>query len=218
MALMIGGTMAQAKDYTKAELDKDESMKLSYMVGMDVGKSLKQMPSKVDIDVVATGMTSAYAGKADVYTEAEVMAFKQDYFKRMQKKEGDENVAKGKAFLEENKKKAGVKVTASGLQYEVVKQGNGATPKATDTVKVHYKGTLIDGTEFDSSYKRGQPATFPVNGVIKGWTEALQLMKVGDTFKLVIPSELAYGERGAGGMIGPNSVLVFDVELLAIEK
>jgi FKBP-type peptidyl-prolyl cis-trans isomerase len=135
----------------------------------------------------------------------------------MQKKESEANIAAGKKFLEENKKKKGVTVTASGLQYEVVKQGNGATPKATDTVKVHYKGTLLDGTEFDSSYKRGQPASFPVNGVIKGWTEALQLMKVGDTFKLVIPADLAYGERGAGGMIGPNATLVFEVELLGVE-
>jgi FKBP-type peptidyl-prolyl cis-trans isomerase len=217
MALMIGGTMAQAKQFTKEELDKDEVKKLSYMVGLDVGKSMKQMPTKVDVDTVAAGMADAYAGGTDIYSDAEVMSFKQDYFKRMQKKESEANIAAGKKFLEENKKKKGVTVTASGLQYEVVKQGNGATPKATDTVKVHYKGTLLDGTEFDSSYKRGQPASFPVNGVIKGWTEALQLMKVGDTFKLVIPADLAYGERGAGGMIGPNATLVFEVELLGVE-
>ncbi|HKI51321.1 MAG TPA: FKBP-type peptidyl-prolyl cis-trans isomerase, partial [Geothermobacteraceae bacterium] len=119
-------------------------------------------------------------------------------------------------FLVANAKKDGVKTTASGLQYKVIEEGTGKTPAATDKVKVNYRGSLVDGTEFDSSYKRGQPATFPVNGVIKGWTEALQLMKEGAKFQLVIPADLAYGERGAGPMIGPNSTLVFDVELLAV--
>ncbi len=118
--------------------------------------------------------------------------------------------------MEENKKKEGVKTTASGLEYKVLKEGTGPSPKATDTVKVNYRGTTIDGTEFDSSYKRGEPATFPVNRVIKGWTEALQLMKAGSKYQLVVPADLAYGERGAGSDIGPNSTLLFDVELLAI--
>ena len=124
----------------------------------------------------------------------------------------------GEAFLAANKKKDGVKATESGLQYEVIKEGKGAKPKATDTVKVHYHGTLIDGTVFDSSVEREEPAQFPVNRVIKGWTEALQLMQVGDKYRLVIPSDLAYGESGAGGDIGPNAVLVFEVELLDIVK
>jgi FKBP-type peptidyl-prolyl cis-trans isomerase len=131
-----------------------------------------------------------------------------------QKEAGEKNKTEGAKFLEENKKKEGVKTTASGLQYKAVKEGNGAQPKATDTVTVNYRGTLINGTEFDSSYKRGQPATFPVNGVIKGWTEALQLMKVGSKYQLVIPSSLAYGERAVSPDLAANSTLVFEVELL----
>lgn len=128
----------------------------------------------------------------------------------------EKNKAEGLAFLEQNKKKEGVVTLPNGLQYKVISSGNGPSPKATDTVKVHYKGTLIDGREFDSSYRRGEPAVFPLNKVIKGWTEGLQLMKVGDKWTLYIPSELGYGENGAGEMIGPNSTLIFDVELLGI--
>ena len=131
----------------------------------------------------------------------------------------DPNTEKGEAFLAENAKKEGVKVTASGLQYKVLKEGNGKSPKATDNVQVHYKGTLLDGTEFDSSFKRNKPAQFPVGGVIKGWQEALPLMPVGSKWQLFIPSELAYGERGAGrGSIGPNVALIFDVELISIDE
>jgi FKBP-type peptidyl-prolyl cis-trans isomerase FklB len=133
------------------------------------------------------------------------------------KAQGEKNKKEGEAFLAENKKKEGVKTLPSGLQYKVIKEGTGKSPKATDKVSTHYRGTLIDGTEFDSSYKRGQPATFPVNGVIPGWTEALQLMKVGSKWQLFIPSKLAYGERGAPPVIGPYSVLIFTVELLAIK-
>jgi FKBP-type peptidyl-prolyl cis-trans isomerase FklB len=131
-----------------------------------------------------------------------------------QKELGEKNKSEGTKFLEENKKKPGVKTTSSGLEYKVIKEGNGPQPKATDTVTVNYRGTLINGTEFDSSYKRGQAATFPVNGVIKGWTEALQLMKVGSKYQLFIPSELAYGERSVSPEIGANSTLIFEVELL----
>jgi FKBP-type peptidyl-prolyl cis-trans isomerase len=131
-----------------------------------------------------------------------------------QKEAGEKNKTEGAKFLEENKKKEGVKTTASGLQYKALKEGNGAQPKATDTVTVNYRGTLINGTEFDSSYKRGQPATFPVNGVIKGWTEALQLMKVGSKYQLFIPSNLAYGERAVSPDLAANSTLIFEVELL----
>jgi FKBP-type peptidyl-prolyl cis-trans isomerase FkpA/FKBP-type peptidyl-prolyl cis-trans isomerase FklB len=129
---------------------------------------------------------------------------------------GEKNAVEGKKFLEENKAKSGVKTTSSGLEYKVEKEGSGNPPKETDTVKVNYRGTLINGTEFDSSYKRGQPATFPVNRVIKGWTEGLQMMKPGSKYQFFIPSDLAYGERGAGSDIGPNSVLLFDVELLEV--
>jgi len=130
-----------------------------------------------------------------------------------QKQLGEKNKTDGSKFLEENKKKPDVKTTASGLQYKVIKDGTGAQPKGTDMVTVNYRGTLIDGTEFDSSYKRGQPATFPVNGVIKGWSEALQLMKQGSKYQLFIPSNLAYGERAMGPDIGPNATLIFEVEL-----
>ena len=134
-----------------------------------------------------------------------------------QKKIGEKNKIDGEAFLAENKKKEGVKTLPSGLQYSIIKEGAGKMPKATDTVTVNYKGTLIDGTEFDSSYRRGQPVSFPVNGVIAGWTEALQLMKEGSKWQLFIPSELAYGEKGAGNTIGPNAVLIFEVELISIK-
>jgi len=133
------------------------------------------------------------------------------------KEAAEKNKAEGEKFLEENKKKDGVKTTASGLQYKVIKEGSGASPKETDTVVTNYRGTLIDGTEFDSSYKRNEPASFPVNRVIKGWTEALQLMKPGAKYQLFIPSSLAYGERGAGQTIGPTATLIFDVELLSIK-
>jgi FKBP-type peptidyl-prolyl cis-trans isomerase len=129
----------------------------------------------------------------------------------------DKNAADGKKFLDDNKKKDGVKTTASGLQYKVLKEGNGAPPKATDTVTVDYRGTLIDGTEFDSSYKRGQPATFPLNGVIKGWTEGLQLMKSGAKYQFFIPSDLAYGQRAMGPDIAPNSTLIFEVDLKSVQ-
>jgi FKBP-type peptidyl-prolyl cis-trans isomerase len=128
-----------------------------------------------------------------------------------------ENMKKGATFLAENKKKDGVKVTESGLQYKVLEEGTGKTPKATDTVKVHYRGTTINGREFDSSYRRGEPIEFPLNGVIKGWTEGLQLMKEGSKYELYIPSNLAYGSRGAGGAIGPNETLIFQVELIEVK-
>ena len=137
--------------------------------------------------------------------------------KKVQAEQGEKNMSEGPKFLEENKSKEGVVVLPSGLQYKVITEGSGKTPKATDKVKVHYKGTLLNGKEFDSSYKRNQPAEFPVNGVIKGWTEALQLMKEGSKWMLYIPSDLAYGARGAGGDIGPNATLIFEVELLEVK-
>jgi FKBP-type peptidyl-prolyl cis-trans isomerase FklB len=150
-----------------------------------------------------------------------MMSFSQDLQARQREsfeKARAVNRKEGSEFLEKNKLKEGVKVTPSGLQYRVVKEGTGDNPKPGDTVTVHYRGTLIDGTEFDSSYKRNQPATFSLAGVIRGWTEGLQLMKAGGTYELVIPSDLAYGERGAGHLIGPNAVLIFTVDLISIEK
>jgi FKBP-type peptidyl-prolyl cis-trans isomerase FklB len=146
--------------------------------------------------------------------QKEMMARQEELSKKL----GEKNKKEGDVFLAENKKKDGVKTLPSGLQYKVVKAGTGKKPKLTDTVTTHYRGTLIDGTEFDSSYRRGQPATFPVNGVIPGWTEALQLMEEGAKWELFIPSNLAYGERGAGRDIGPHATLIFDIELITIQE
>ncbi len=198
--------------------------RVSYSIGANIGSNFKRQSMEIDVKTLAAGITDALAGKTAL-TEAEMRevlnTFQQEMQTKMMAKEkvdGEANIKKGEEFLAANAKKEGVKTTASGLQYKVIKSGSGATPKATDSVKVHYHGTLTDGKVFDSSVERGEPVSFPVNGVIPGWTEALQLMKEGDKWQLVIPSKLAYGERGAGGDIGPNSVLVFDVELLAVEK
>jgi FKBP-type peptidyl-prolyl cis-trans isomerase FklB len=170
---------------------------------------------------VLAGLKDALSGKQPALSEKEMQETMEAWSKQMEDKQkavGEKNVADGVKFLAENKSKSGVKTTASGLQYKVIKEGSGAQPKVTDTVTVHYRGTLINGTEFDSSYKRGQPASFPVNGVIKGWTEALQLMKAGSKYQLFIPSSLAYGERAAGADIAPNSTLIFEVELLDVKQ
>src|SRR5213596_3411595 len=195
---------------------KDQKDKVSYSLGLNIGFNLGRQNVPINPDALVAGIKDAIAGKPQLTPDQikETMtAFEKD-MEQKQKTAADKNATEGTKFLEENKKKEGVKTTASGLQYKVVKDGTGAQPKATDTVTVNYRGTLIDGTEFDSSYKRGQPATFPVNGVIKGWTEALQLMKQGAKYQLFIPSNLAYGERAMGPDIGPNSTLIFEVELL----
>ena len=169
---------------------------------------------------LAAGLADTIAGKSALSREEmmeTISAFQKELMAKMEAKQ--KNAEKdGKAFLEANGKKEGVKTTASGLQYKVIKSGKGKSPKASDKVKVHYHGTLIDGTVFDSSVERNDPITFPVNGVIPGWVEGLQLMKEGDKFQFVIPSNLAYGEQGAGGKIGPNSTLIFDVELISVES
>ncbi|MCJ7833279.1 MAG: FKBP-type peptidyl-prolyl cis-trans isomerase, partial [Deltaproteobacteria bacterium] len=169
------------------------------------------------------GFKDALSGAKPLLSEEEMRTVMTAFQKEISEKQaektkvlGEKNKKEGETFLAENKKKEGVKILTSGLQYKVVKEGTGKKPKATDKVTTHYQGTLIDGTEFDSSYKRGEPAAFPVNGVIPGWTEALQLMKVGSKWQLFVPSKLAYGERGAGPKIGPNAVLIFTVELLSI--
>lgn len=191
--------------------------RVSYSIGANIGGSFKRQEIDIDLKALTAGVTDALAGKTAL-TEAEMrdvmMAFQREMETKMLAKE----LKKGEEFLAANAKKEGVKTTPSGLQYKVLKSGSGKTPKATDTVKTHYHGTLIDGTVFDSSVERGEPVSFPVNGVIPGWTEALQMMKEGDKWQLTVPSKLAYGERGAGDKIAPNSVLVFEVELIAIEK
>ena len=197
---------------------KTDPEKNGYSLGYDIGRSLKRKLVEVDAGAAGQGMKDALGGAAPALSEQEIQqrfdALRQESARRIPEK----NLKDGEAFLARNKGGKGVKTTASGLQYKVITAGKGKQPKAEDTVTVNYRGTLIDGTEFDSSYTRGQPATFPVKGVIPGWTEALQLMKEGSKWMLYIPSNLAYAERGAGPMIGPNSALVFEVELLSINK
>ncbi|CAN5421021.1 macrophage infectivity potentiator Mip [soil metagenome] len=202
---------------------KDQKEKVSYSIGLDIGNTLKRQLIDVNEELLSKGIQDGLKGNKALLTEEQMKETMATFQKEMLDKQADakkaaaeKNAADGKKFLAENKGKAEVKTTASGLQYKVLKEGNGPAPKETDTVKVNYRGTTLDGTEFDSSYKRGQPATFPVNRVIKGWTEALQMMKVGSKYQLFVPSDLAYGERGAGADIGPNATLLFDVELLGI--
>ena len=195
---------------------KDQKEKVSYSIGMNIGFNLSRQKVDINPDMLAAGIKDAIAGKPLLTQDQvkEVMAQFEKDMEQKQKQAGEKNKTDGAKFLEENKKKPGIKTTASGLQYKVVKEGTGAQPKPTDMVTVNYRGTLIDGTEFDSSYKRGQPATFPVNGVIKGWTEGLQLMKVGSKYQLFVPANLAYGERSVSPELGPNATLIFEVELL----
>lgn len=204
---------------------KDFSERLSYVLGLDIGSSLVQTPSEINFDILQKGLLDSYHGKEALMTQEEVNTFKKEFaaksreeFNKITKERAEKNIKEGKVFLAENKTKEGVVTTASGLQYKVIKEGDGPVPSENDRVKVHYSGTLLDGTEFDSSYKRNEPAVFPLKNVIPGWTEALQLMKVGSKYKLFIPSELAYKERAVGQVIGPNATLVFEVELLGIEE
>ncbi len=199
---------------------KDQKDKVSYCLGFNIGQNLKRQSIDVDVDKMAKGIKDVLTGAKPQFSEAEIQAIMSAWQKEMQAKSeaqnkvlGDKNKKEGEAFLAANKLKAGVKTLPSGLQYKVVKEGVGASPKATDEVSVNYRGTFIDGTEFDAS-KNG-PVTFPVKGVIPGWTEALQLMKPGAKWQLFIPSNLAYGENG-GGPIPPNAALVFDVELVSV--
>lgn len=203
---------------------KVDKNSISTMVGMDIGKGLGQIKDDIDIKVVEQALEATIKGEKTSLTQEEALQVRQEFMKQLQAKRvaeqkaaADKNKKAGTDFLAANKSKPGVKTTASGLQYLVEKEGTGAKPKATDTVKVNYLGTKIDGEKFDSSYDRGQPATFPLNGVIKGWSEGLQLMPVGSKYKLFVPSDLAYGENGPG-QIGPNATLIFEVELLDIEK
>jgi FKBP-type peptidyl-prolyl cis-trans isomerase FklB len=222
-----GKKSAPAEEAAPADM-KDIKDKVSYGFGFNQGKRLAQSGIEFNPQMVAKGFADAFAKKDAQYTEAELEAAFAAFEKEMSAQQearaaklAVENQKQGDEFLAENKEKEGVKSTDSGLQYKVLKSGEkgAASPKKTDMVTTHYEGRLIDGTVFDSSLKRGEPATFPLNRVIKGWTEALQLMKIGDKWRIFVPSELAYGENPPmqGGPIGPNAVLVFDIELLEVE-
>jgi len=220
LALLLCASVASAEG---ADL-KDPKQKLSYAIGTEIGGNLKKQGVDIDPKAFYAGLADALAGKLQM-TDAEIKeamnaARTQLIAKQQAKQQADAtvNAKAGDTFLATNAQKEGVKTTASGLQYKVLKTGAGKTPGPKDTVKVHYQGTLPDGSVFDSSIARGEPVTFQVDGVIPGWTEALQLMKEGDKFQLVIPPKLAYGTAGAGDKIGPNQVLIFEVELIDIEK
>lgn len=203
---------------------KNTKEKASYSIGFRIAKDFKSNKLDVDSEIVVKGFKDGLFGKqllTDEQINKVLMEFQREmYEKKMKEAQGlsGKNKKDADKFLAENKSKPGIKTTASGLQYLVVKSGTGASPKAADKVKVHYIGTLINGTEFDNSYKRNQPAVIQLNGVIKGWSEAMQLMKVGDKWKLFIHPDLGYGDSGAGDVIPPGSLLIFDVELLGIEK
>jgi FKBP-type peptidyl-prolyl cis-trans isomerase len=241
LALMVPTALFAAEEETAAVEEKTprkelktDAEKLSYAIGLEVGTFLKELKAEVDLGVFLQAVRDAVEDRKPLLTQEQALAIKKEFTDKMKAEQaaemkkmqaeraaemkvvGEKNLKAGEEFLEANAKKEGVKTTDSGLQYQVLKEGDGPKPATTDTVEVHYRGTLIDGTEFDSSYKRGQPATFPVDKVIDGWTEALQMMNVGSKYKLFIPPDLAYGER-APSVIGPNAVLVFEVELLAIK-
>lgn len=197
--------------------------KISYIIGRDMAANFQKQGIDISPEALLAGLQDAIGGVAAKLSPEEIQNTMMQLQMQMQEKQqagsgasGDENQLEGEAFLKNNQEKEGVTTLASGLQYQVLQSGSGKTPTASSKVTTHYEGTLINGTVFDSSYERGEPATFPVNGVIAGWTEALQLMKEGDKWRLFIPGDLAYGPRGAGADIGPNSTLVFDVELLEV--
>lgn len=199
--------------------------KVSYSIGLDIGRNMKRQLIEVDLDLlmrgVKDGLGDGKAALSDSVIQQTMATWQKEMMAKMnemQKKAGEKNKKEGETFLAENKKKSGVITLPSGLQYKILKDGTGKSPLATDTVVTHYRGTLINGKEFDSSYKRNQPATLPANRFIAGWTEALQKMKVGSKWQLFVPPTLGYGENGAGQDIGPNATLIFEIELLDIKK
>jgi FKBP-type peptidyl-prolyl cis-trans isomerase FklB len=215
---MLALAMTSTAYAAESGLETDKE-KMSYVMGFQVGSQLVQQGYDVDVKALSMAIEDALNGKEPRLSEAqarEVMERQQKRLAETQQKQGTVNAEKGKAYLAANKEKSGVTTLDNGLQYKVITAGTGKKPKETDNVTVHYRGTLIDGTEFDSSYGRGEPASFPVNRVIPGWTQALQLMSEGAKWQVFIPSDLAYGERGAGAKIGPNATLVFDIELIKV--
>jgi FKBP-type peptidyl-prolyl cis-trans isomerase FklB len=213
---LIFSSCSNNNTYKKPE---SEMEKVSYSLGVNMASSVKsQGLESIDANAVAKAFNDVFEGKDLDISEEESMSILQEFFGKIQAEKSAKANEAGKTYLAENAKKEGVTTTESGLQYEVINSGKGAKPAPSDQVTVHYHGTLLDGTVFDSSVDRGEPASFGVTQVIKGWTEALQLMSIGDKWKLTIPSDLAYGDQGAGGMIGPGATLVFEVELLGIKN
>ncbi len=216
--LFLSTSFVMAGASAEVTLDTEQK-KFSYTVGIQIGSNLKQ-GDEIDLDALNAAIKDAYTGNKYQLTVEEMQAVMGKYQEKQfaqRIEQSTDNKKAGDAFLEANKAKEGVSVTDSGLQYKIIKASDGKKPTASDSVKVHYHGTLIDGTVFDSSVERGEPIVFGVGQVIKGWQEALQLMPVGSKWQIYVPSELAYGERGAGAKIGPNATLIFDVELLGIE-
>jgi len=217
--LAIGCTAADKTPKLETLMDK-----VSYSIGLNIGKDFKAQNIEVNPELLARGIKDAISDTKPLLTDEEIQeaigSFQQERMaeaEEMAKAAGEKNRQEGESFLLENAKKEGVVTLPSGLQYKVIEEGTGKSPEPGDQVTVHYRGTLVDGTEFDSSYERGEPVTFPVGGVIPGWTEALQLMKEGAKWQLFIPPSLAYGEKGAGQVIGPNATLIFDVELISVQ-
>ncbi len=214
LALALIACQGNTQEKVQLKTQKDS---VSYSIGLNMGKNLKQQSVDVDPAILARGIKDVLDSAKTLLTEQQVQECMTNFQTQMMKTKGEKAVKEGAAFLAANKTKEGVVTLPDGLQYKILTAGTGKKPKETETVSVNYRGTLVDGTEFDSSYKRGQPAEFQVNGVIKGWVEALQMMPVGSKWELYIPPELAYGDRGAGGVIGPNTTLIFQVELLSIK-
>ncbi|MEO8167201.1 MAG: FKBP-type peptidyl-prolyl cis-trans isomerase [bacterium] len=221
LSVMMLACQGVTQNNTQLKTTQDS---VSYAIGLNIGKNFKGQKVDVTVDAVAMGIRHVLDSTKALMTDEQAQACMTAFQQRMMAKQeevgkvaGEKNRKEGEAFLAANKNKEGVKSTASGLQYKVIKMGTGVKPKADQNVSVQYKGMTIDGKEFDSSYKRGEPATFACNQVIKGWTEVLQLMPVGSKWEVFIPSDLAYGERGAGEAIGPNSTLIFEVELLSVK-
>jgi len=215
----LASSMLSAQD---SELESPED-RLSYTIGMDIGESLAGQDMPLDIDIVIQGLRDSYLGEETLLTQEEKQAEREKFIQQRQQQleqqrseEARINREEGQAFLAANAEKEGVTTTESGLQYRVIEAGDGESPDADDRVTVHYRGKLINGVEFDSSYSRGEPATFGLNQVIPGWTEGVQLMREGATYELVVPSDLAYGEQGRPGPIGPNATLIFEIELLEV--
>jgi FKBP-type peptidyl-prolyl cis-trans isomerase FklB len=223
LALACLGLLAPTACAQEKAPVKSEQHKISYSLGYNIGRDFSQKQLDIDPEVLMRGMKDALSGNTTALSEEEMRQAMMDLQKNIMAQQqqqvqqlAETNEQAGKAFLAENRQKEGVKTTMSGLQYKVISKGTGKKPGPNDKVTVHYRGRLLDGTEFDSSYKRDKPATFPVGGVIPGWTEGLQLMKEGAKWQLFIPAKLAYGEKGAGPMIGPNATLIFDVELISV--